>query len=181
MFDLGVKESDNSISETTKNERSDKTSKALFLPSQVPYKLGNKQLQKLYDELKEQSILEFPNATHDLLRSFLECSLVAYLKHKSINKYNDVLKLKKKNQKNLNLTDILSYLAKDTDSPIKEKSVKDIAWQLISDDRAVYSVVRMNLVNHNENWFSVQKDVRETWSKIEPLFKVILNPKSDDK
>lgn len=181
MFDLDIGKFNNSISEVEKIERSDKIPRGLFLPSQVPYKLGNKQLQKLYDELKDPSILTFPNATHDLLRSFLECSLVAYLKHDNIKKYSDVLQKKKKNQKNLNLTDILSYLAKDVNSPIKEKSVRDIAWQLISDDHAIYSVERMNLVNHNENWFSIEKDVRDTWSKAEPLFKIILNPKKNDK
>jgi hypothetical protein len=182
MFSLGENNTNNEIEkEVEKNERSDQNPKGLFSSSKVPYKLGNKQLQKLYNELKTPSILKFPNATHDLFRSFLECSLVAYLKHSNINKYNDVLKKKKKNQKNLNLTDILSYLGKDNDSPIKDKSTRDIAWQLITDDHAVYSVERMNLVNHNENWFSEEDDVRKTWDKTEPLFKIILNPKKDEK
>ncbi|MFA5393814.1 MAG: hypothetical protein WC081_03485 [Candidatus Ratteibacteria bacterium] len=158
-----------------KKERSDRKPIGLFRPSDVPYKLKNRQLQKLYDELKDPEILNFPNAAHDLLRSFLECSLVAYLKQ--VKKYSDALKVKKKNQNNLTLTDILDYLSNQNVSPIEDKSVRSIAKQLISDDRKSYSVERMNMVNHNENWFSEEDDVRNAWVKMEPLFKVILRPK----
>lgn len=171
---FGTPTVDRAIVEEKIIERSDKKSSGLFSPSQVPFKLGNKQLQKLYDELKDPNILEFPNAAHDLLRSFLECSLVAYLKHDKINRYKEVLGVK--NQKNLTLRNLLDYVADDKKSPIQERSVRLIAKQLISDDRKEYSVVRMDMVNHNENWFSVEQDVRNAWEKIEPLFKIILNP-----
>lgn len=158
-------------------ERSDRKPSGLFSTSAVPFKLGNRQLQKLYDELKDPRILEFPNATHDLLRSFLECSLVSYLKHKNVSKYNDVVSKKAAgNQKNLTLEKILDYLADDKDSPLLERSVKTIAKNLISQKEQAYSVERMNLVNHNENWFSTEQDVRQAWEKIEPLFKIILKP-----
>jgi hypothetical protein len=160
---------------TDKKERSARKPTGLFHPSDVPYKLKNRQLQRLYNELKDPNILEFPNATHDLLRSFLECSLITYLKQ--IKKYADVLNEKKKNQKNLTLTDILDYISNQKVSPIKDGSVRAIAKQLTSDDRKSYSIDRMNMVNHNENWFSEEKDVRSAWDKMEPIFKTILNPK----
>ncbi|MGB2580421.1 MAG: hypothetical protein WBC83_01895 [Minisyncoccia bacterium] len=162
---------------TPATERSDKKPVGLFSPSSVPFKLNNRELQKLYDELKNPGILQFPNAAHDLLRSFLECSLVAYLKHKDVNKFHEMLREKNKKDGNQTLTNMLDYISKSSDSPITDQSVKDTAWQLISDDNAVYSVNRMNMLNHSENWSSDEKQVKEAWSKLESLFKVILNPK----
>lgn len=159
------------------NERSDKKPAGLFSPSKVPFKLGNYSLQKLYDELRDPGILNFPNATHDLLRSFLECGLVAYLKHKNINKYQDALKEKKCNSRGLTLTKILDYVACNKNSPIQDQSVRAIAKQLIADDQKDYSVERMDMVNHNESWYSTEQNVKDAFTKMEPLFKVILNPK----
>lgn len=163
--------------------KSDRQPKGLFLKSAVPFKLGNRQLQRLYDELSNSEILRFPNAAHDLLRSFLECSLIAYLKHGNISKYNEVLSLKVKSgsQKNLKLEIVLDYLSDDSLSPIGELSVRKIAKQLISHKEKEYSVERMNMVNHNESWFSMESDVRNAWDKMEPLFKVILNPEKSKK
>lgn len=163
--------------EPNKIERSDRKPSGLFLPSKVPFKLSNTSLQKLYDELKEEGILNFPNAGHDLLRSFLECSLVAYLKHDNIKKYEDALSEKKCTPRGLTLTKILDYVSSNTNSPIKDNSVRAIAKQLIADDQKEYSVERMDMVNHNENWYSTKKNVIDAWTKMEPLFKVILNPK----
>lgn len=161
--------------ELNKQIRSDKKPTGLFFRSQVPYKLNNRQLQKLYDELADPGILSFPNATHDLLRSFLECSLIAYLKHPSINKFQECLSIKRRNENNITLTDMLDYLSSKT-SVIGDSNIRKLAQQLISDKSQYYSVERMNAVNHNENWFSVEQDVRDAWEKIEPLIKTILNP-----
>jgi len=39
-----------------------------------------------------------------------------------------------------------------------------------------YSLARMNMGNHDENWNSTEKDVRSAWGKIESLVKILLNP-----
>lgn len=177
---LGVtdknKESSNKNKEDKDILKSDKKPQGLFYPSKIPFKLGNRQLQKLYDELKDPNILKFPNATHDLLRSFLECSLTAYLKHNKIKKFEIMLVEKKKKDGDQTLTNMLDFISKSSQSPISDQSVKDLAWQLISDDDSVYSVKRMNMINHNENWCSDEPQVKKTWEKLEPLFKIILNP-----
>jgi hypothetical protein len=173
LFPSLNKKSDNGA-EDTAQERSKRKPTGLFFPSDVPYKLDNRSLQKVYNELRDISVVDFPNAAHDLLRSFLECSLVAFLK--KIEKYEDALKVEKKNPKNLTLENMLDYVAKDKISPIVNLSVRKIAWQLISDNNKEYSVERMNMVNHNEDWFSEESDIRIAWEKMEPLFKIILNP-----
>lgn len=160
------------------SERSDRKPTGLFKPKEVPFKLKNSSLQKLYNELKDKNILQFPNAAHDLTRSFLECSLVVFLKHNKINRYDDILKVKRRNPKNLSLKDLLDYISNERHSPIKDRSIRLCAKHLISNDNKGYSIERMNMVNHNENWFSNEKDVREVWEKLEQLFKVILNPNS---
>jgi hypothetical protein len=37
----------------------------------------------------------------------------------------------------------------------------------------------MNMVNHNENYASVEKDVRAAWAKVEKLMSFILNPNDE--
>ena len=78
-------------------------------------------------------------------------------------------------EKEVTLTKMLDYISSEQFSPIKDGSVRSIAKQLIADDRKNYSVERMDMVNHNENWFSEEDDVRSAWLKMEPIFKIILN------
>ncbi|MFA5770849.1 MAG: hypothetical protein WC894_05150, partial [Patescibacteria group bacterium] len=121
-------------------------------------------------ELKDISVYNFPNATHDLLRSFLECSLIEFLSE------IDVLNKIKKNEKHKpTLGEMLAYIINN--KVIADQDVLENLNSIKQDWDKPYSLQRMNMVNHNKNYASVESDVRITWEKIEPLFRMILNPK----
>lgn len=146
--------------------------KGLFFPADVPYNLSNTSLHIVYRELKDISVVDFPNATHDLLRSFLECALVCYLKE--TKEYNLVAKNDKHNP---SLSEMLTFIASDKCKSIDDNNIKQVVNQIKSSWGSAHSLERMNMVNHNENWNSTEKDVRSAWGKIEGLIKILLNPK----
>jgi len=139
----------------------------LFFKKYIPYGLKNSSLKILYEELATISVKDFPNATHDLLRSFLECSLVQFLKDLEV--YNEIQKNKEHTPK---LSELITYVIKekliDDDSIIK--NLEDIK----KDWDKSYSISRMNAVNHNEKYASTEKDARATWAKLESFFLFIL-------
>lgn len=160
-----------------KEKKSVKTSKripkGLFFQADVPYNLSSStSLRIIYNELRDINVGDFPNATHDLMRSFLECSLVSYLKE------TDEYKLvAKHNAHNPNLSEMLTFVASDKCKSINDNNIKQIANQIKVDWGSPYSLERMNMIKHNENWNSNEKEVRSAWAKIEGLVKTLLNPK----
>jgi hypothetical protein len=159
--------------EILSNERSQRSSKKQkgLIPSFVPYKLDNSSLRIIYDELKDISVSEFPNATHDLLRSFLECTLVYYLK--KTDEYQLVARNSSHNPK---LDEMLTFIHSDRCKSIVDSNIKQVVEHIKRDYNQSYSLARMNMINHNENWQSTEKDVRAAWNKIEELMKHLLNP-----
>lgn len=149
--------------------RSFKKPKGL-IPNYVIFRLKSSALRNMYDELRIIPAKDFPNAAHDLLRSFLECSLVEFLKHK--NEYGNVQKNDSHNPK---LGEMLTHLQKG--NIIKDKNIIQAIADIKQDWDKPYSLERMNMVNHNENYASVEKDVRATWAKIEKLMMFLLDPK----
>lgn len=145
--------------------------KGLFFQADVPYNLGSTSLRIVYNELRDISVETFPNATHDLIRSFLECALVYYLKE------TDEYKLVVKNDKhNPSLSEMLTFVISDKCKTITDANVKQVVNQIKTDWTSIYSLERMNMIKHNENWTSTEKDVRSAWGKVESLVKILLNP-----
>jgi hypothetical protein len=145
-----------------------------LIPPYVPYKLQNSSLREIYDELRNISVKDFPNATHDLLRSFLECMLVFYLKETG-----EYTKIEKNSHHNPKLAELLTFVQSDKCTSITDNSVKQIAEQIKTQYTEPYSLIRLNMINHNENWVSNEREVRTAWSKLEQLMKILLNPKSE--
>lgn len=80
--------------DTTRRMPTTKSSpKVLFRKKEVPFNISSSPLKAMYEELRTIDIVRFPNATHDLIRSFLECSLCVYLKE--VNQYEKVKARKK--------------------------------------------------------------------------------------
>lgn len=156
---------------TTKNTKSRPIPNGLFYASDIPYKLKNSSLRILYNELKDISVTDFPNATHDLLRSFLECSLVFFFKE--IDEYSSV---KKSTAHNPKLGEMITHIINGNCSKISDINLIANLKQVKSDFDQPYSLERMNMINHNEHFTSKEKDVRATWAQLESLFKTILNP-----
>lgn len=159
--------------ELSKNVKSIKKQKGL-IPSYVPYKLKYSSLREIYEELRRIPVVEFPNATHDLLRSFLECTLVCYLKE------TGEFKLIEKNGKhNPKLDEMLTFIQSEKCKSIDDASLKQVVEHIKSNYNQAYSLARLNMINHNESWVSTEKEVRSAWSKIEPLMKYLLNPEKN--
>ncbi len=141
----------------------------LFHSADVPFKINNSNLRILYDELRTISVKNFPNATHDLLRSFLECSLIFFFK--DINEFDTI---KKSDTHNPKLGEMLTHIINKKCSKITDKNVVDALKLVKAEYDQPYSLERMNMINHNENCASSEKDVRKAWAQLESLFKVIL-------
>jgi hypothetical protein len=141
----------------------------LFTSSDVPFRIANSNLRLLYDELRSIDVAQFPNATHDLLRSFLECSLIVFLKH---NKEYDTIQKNAKH--NPTLGEMLTHIIKGKCKVITDKNLIDTISQVKTDYDQAYSLERLHMINHNENWVSTERDVRTAWAKLEVLFKIIL-------
>lgn len=159
--------------ELGKKVKSIKKQKGL-IPSYIPFKLEHSSLREIYEELRRIPVKDFANATHDLLRSFLECTLVCYLKE--TKEYKLVEKNSKHNPK---LDEMLTFILSDKCTSIDDSSLKQVIEHIKSHYTQAYSLVRLNMINHNETWVSTEKEVRTAWSKIEPLMKYLLNPKKD--
>ncbi|WP_142784572.1 hypothetical protein [Changchengzhania lutea] len=145
------------------------TPTGLFFREDVPFRIDSSSLKILYDELKNIPVKVYPNATHDLLRSFLECSLAFYFKKS--NHYNKISKSKEHNPK---LGEMLTYIINKKCNELNDSNVISTIKSIKTDYEKPYSLERMHMINHNENFVSVEKDVRAAWSKLEPLFKIIL-------
>lgn len=145
--------------------------KGLFHGGDLPFKLKSSSLRILYEELKNISVQEFPNATHDLLRSFLECSLLFYFKET-----DEFKKIQKSGNHNPKLGEMLTYIINGHSNSITDTNLIDTLKFVKADYDQAYSLERMNMINHNENCASSERDVRKAFSQIEALFKIILNP-----
>lgn len=146
------------------------TPTGLFFREDVPFRIDSSSLKILYEELKNISVKSFPNATHDLLRSFLECSLAFYFKKN--NHYGKISKNKGHNPK---LGEMLTYIINKKCSEFNhDDNLISTIKSIKGDYEKPYSLERMHMINHNENFVSVERDVRAAWSKLEPLFKIIL-------
>lgn len=160
----------------TKEKKTSKTSKkmpkGLFFQVDVPYNLSSTSLRIVYNELRDISVADFPNATHDLMRSVLECALLYYLKE--TNEYKLIIQNEKHNP---TLSEMLKFIASDKCKSIDDDNIKQVANQIRADWTSPYSLERMNMIKHNENWNSSEKEVRSAWGKIEGLIKILLNPK----
>lgn len=140
-----------------------------LIPDYIEFGLENSSLEILYTELKNIPVADFANATHDLLRSFLEGTLAYFLKQTG-----EFASLQKGPRHNPKLGEMLSYIMSDGCTSITDSNLKAIIEQVKTGYNMEYSLIRMNMINHNESWVSTESDVRAAWSKLEQLFKIIL-------
>jgi hypothetical protein len=71
---------------------------------------------------------------------------------------------------------MLTHLLSESCQLVDDKNLKQLINQIKGDFAEKYSLERMNMINHNENWVSSEKDVRAAWAKLEPLIKIFINP-----
>ena len=119
-------------------------------------------------ELQAIDYLKFPNATADLLRTFLEIIIKKYLEEiKS-------LPAPKRNGGYIYLDDVLKKIKSDLQTATNHKLVQVISeieknkWYLDS-------------INHNPEVFAVDYRVKEAWDQIYPLVKYIFETYNKNK
>ncbi|WOK04377.1 hypothetical protein RT717_14955 [Imperialibacter roseus] len=151
--------------------RSKTVPKGLYHSGDLPFRLNSSSLRILYDELRNISVQDFPNATHDLLRSFLECSLLFYFKE--TGEFKEIKKLENHNPK---LGEMLTHIINGKSPSINDSNLIETLKIVKSDYDQPYSLERMNMINHNENCSSSERDVRKAYAQLESLFKIVLNP-----
>lgn len=141
----------------------------LFASVDIPFRIASPSLRFMYDELRNIDVAQFPNATHDLLRSFLECSLIVFLKNNK--EYNSIQKSAKHNP---TLGEMLTHIINGKCKAITDKNLIDTIKQVKTNYDQAYSLERLHMINHNENWVSTEREVRTAWAKLEGLFKILL-------
>ncbi len=140
-------------------------------PKDVKFSLQAPAVKRMLIELQAIDYHKFPNATHDLLRSFLECALKAYYDHCG----NSIKPAKGKNY--VFLDDVLKAFKSEMDTD-KNTQLSQLTQKIISNVTMVsYSAQAMNATNHNPSVFATDKEVEDAWDTMEKLFRYILDPK----
>ncbi len=138
-------------------------------PNDIIFSLQSPGVRRMLIELQTINYHKFPNATHDLLRSFLECALKAYFFHcgKTITPAR---------QPYVHLEDVLKEFKSEMDQN-KNKELAQVT-QKIMDGHSMnsYTVQALNAKNHNPSIFTSDTEVLDAWEIMEKLFRYILNP-----
>ncbi|MDB5165922.1 MAG: hypothetical protein JWM00_812 [Candidatus Saccharibacteria bacterium] len=141
-----------------------------IVPNDIVCTINYPAVKRVLEELKTLNYRKYPNATHDLLRSFLECSLKAYFHHKSIVvtpnrgtyvQLQHVLDEAKTHFATVNVS-LVQVVQKMTDKNTQNSYM--------------YSTDYLNAVNHNHQIFSKHDDVEAAWDQMENLIRYILDP-----
>lgn len=142
-----------------------------LVPKDVKFTLQSPAVKRMLIELQGIDYHKFPNASHDLLRSFLECALKAYFDHCG----NSIKPSKGKNY--VFLDDVLKAFKSEMDTG-KNTQLSQVTQKIISSTTMIsYSAQAMNATNHNPSVFATDKEVEEAWDAMEKLFRYILDPK----
>ncbi len=140
-----------------------------IVPQDITCTISYPAVKRVLAELQTLNYHKYPNATHDLLRSFLECSLKAYFEHKGVTV--------SQKGKFVQLQDVL-ITAESHFQTEKKMLVQPIKKLLDNNSQNLYmhSSDSMNAVNHNPTVFSKPSDVKDAWDNIENLIRYILDP-----
>lgn len=135
-------------------------------------------IRRVLHELQQLEFNKTPNAGHDLLRSFLECSFKAYFAH--------IGQTIPAAGKFVTLADVLSFAEKHFESlkavnpkvrPLIQavKIIRQSAGN--TTNNYLFSDDFLNALNHSHAVFSTGPQVRAAWDQMEPIFRYILDPK----
>ncbi|MEE9441357.1 MAG: hypothetical protein V3V99_01665 [candidate division Zixibacteria bacterium] len=140
-------------------------------PKDIVFTLKAPGVRRMLIELQSIDFHKFPNAAHDLLRSFLECALKAYFLQRGVTITPP------RRGKFVSLDDVLKEFKKEMDK-IRKRELSQVTQRIISNNTMTsYSAQFLNATNHNPSVFAVDKDVEMAWDSMESLFRYILNPK----
>lgn len=137
-------------------------------PKDINVSLKSVGIKKMLLELQNINYRRFPIASHDLLRSFLECSLKAYFEYKSYTVPKDGY---------FYLSDVLIAFS-DAKNGLANTQYRKVTERILnSASMAPYSKGFLDSTNHNPSIFPNPDEVREAWDMMEDLLRYILDPK----
>lgn len=144
-----------------------KSSSKSLVPGDLLCNLPSPGLERMLTELKTINCRKFPNAAHDLLRSFLEQTIKVYLTELTGE-------LKDKKGGFVTLATVLEH-AETHFTTYGPKGLVQVLKVLCNPNLDyLYSADFMNAVNHNPDVFSDETTVRNSWDRMEPLFRHML-------
>lgn len=150
--------------ETPTTKRSSK-----LAPKDIEFTLKAPAVRRMLQELQKITYRQLPNASHDLLRSFLECALKAYFEQ---TKHP----VKPSSGKYVYLSDVLEAFS-DEMKAAKNIKLYQVARRVISNNKMQsYSAEFFNAANHNHDVFVIPDDVETAWDMLEPLLRYVVNP-----
>jgi len=140
----------------------------LIVPAEFPASI-----HEIVKELSAINIQRFPNATQDLLRTFLE---------KTIKAYAEILgeDIRKGSTERgfVFLSNCLVWLEDHFRTTGKTAYIQSV--QIVRNLSGRYGFVgskeHLDATNHNHQVFATADDVRETWATIEGIMKAVLKP-----
>ena len=128
-------------------------------------------IHEIVKELSAINIERFPNATLDLLRTFLEKTIKAYAEI-----LNEDIKKRSNDQGFVYLSNCLIWLEEHFKSTGQNAFLQPL--QKIRSERYgfVGSKSHLDATNHNHHVVAVPDDVRDCWITIEGVLKAVLKP-----
>lgn len=133
-----------------------------LVPDSLVCNLQSPGVVRMLEEIRAINYVKFPNATADLLRSLLECSLKAYYIGRS-----ETIRHKGR------FTFLSDALAKFQSDPNTPTGLQQLTKSIINGTSFFQSSDFLNAVNHNPHLFATDKEVKEAWDKLEPIFREI--------
>lgn len=145
-----------------------KKKKLYALPADIEFSIKNDKARALLDELQSLDPESYPNATGFLLRSLLEVSLIAKIKH--VGKWREcITKYQRSKSEIPKLEDILKFAEKC------ELTIPDISLRRSLSNQYVVPRKLLNLVAHNDQHFFAASEAKEAANKMLPLFRALLS------
>ncbi len=142
-------------------------------PKDIEYSLRAPGVRRMLRELQKITYRQLPNASHDLLRSFLECALKAYFEHKKAPVKPSAGK------KYVFLHDVLNAFSNEMHAE-NNKRLYQVARRVLSNNKmSSYSAEFFDATNHNPDVFALPQDVEDAWDMLEPLIRHVVNPPKD--
>ncbi|MRR35987.1 hypothetical protein EG829_15190 [bacterium] len=157
---------------------------ATVIPSSFKVRYGSERLKDIRKELVSLKRVDKPNAGAVLLRVFLELSIVDYLKR--ADRYDALVKrLRAKNAMQPGADQpTMKQLADEITTVAHEKLPKAqaqmVAKALTQDRSAPFNVSDLHAFVHRNEEFPGENDIRQFWSRTQPLFELMLMKDVDE-
>jgi len=142
------------------------------LPPDIECQIRNDKASKLLEELQEITPEAYAHGSALLLRTLLEIALIAHMKQ--VNMWNECISKYKKDHRPIpSLKEMITFVASS------EKTIPDHNLRAAIKDQSFAPRTFLNLVAHNDQHIMTPTDVRDIAARMTPLFRFLLDKKTD--